>query len=590
MHHSASPPPKIFAARVLTRLLAIFVPAVLLTCGLVMVLYYRDLSNEQDLYEDADSHRVDLYADVVHREMKSIESDLLYLANQRLLRAVQSGQADTRTALEEEYVLFCDQRRIYDQIRYLDATGRERIRINYNDGRPSAVPEKELQAKADRYYFAKAMKLQPGEVFVSPFDLNIEHGEIERPLKPMIRFATPVRDPANRQVEKGGILVLNYLGQTLLNKLDQLSASYPDPVWLLNRNGAFLRGPSPTDEWGFMLGHNRDFASYFREEWGHIAPANRGHFRTANGLFIFRAPSPEGGPDARGSSERIRGSLDRIAGEAGLLIVAHVRPSVLAERSTLVLWRLLVLSGVVLSLVLVLAWYLAYAGALRRDHERHLAESEARLRLLSTRLLTAQEDERRSLSRDLHDEMGQIVTSVILDLERAAHAPDRAREDGLVARALHGANCLLERMHEISTRLRPTLLDDLGLRDGVRDLLHDFEHRTGISTRAELQFGKTQIPPAVSENIYRIIQEALTNVSKHAQSTEVSVCVCAVNGAVDVTVRDNGVGLHPADRNGTRLGILGMRERAELLGGIFTIDGQPGKGTQVHVTIPIAKS
>src|SRR6202011_612885 len=103
--------------------------------------------------------------------------DLLYLANQAVLRSFLAARAKSRQELQDEYVLFCRQRGVYDQIRYLDTTGHERVRINYNDGRCAVVSESELQAKAGRYYFAQAMLLDRGEVFVSPFDLNVEHDQ-----------------------------------------------------------------------------------------------------------------------------------------------------------------------------------------------------------------------------------------------------------------------------------------------------------------------------------------------------------------------------------------------------------------------------
>jgi signal transduction histidine kinase len=268
--------------------------------------------------------------------------------------------------------------------------------------------------------------------------------------------------------------------------------------------------------------------------------------------------------------------------------VARIPPQVLFGRATLLLDKLLLLYGVVLVLVLILAWYLAYIGVLRRDHERHLADSAARLRSLSMQLLTAQEGERRNLSRDLHDELGQVVTSVTLDLQRAAQAGERQRKDDLIGRALHGAGCLLDRIHEISTRLRPTLLDDLGLKDAVQSLLSDYERRTGIAVRAELSFEQASVSPPISENVYRILQEALTNVSKHARTKEVFVTLRMAGGVVVLTVRDQGVGLAPEALDGKRLGLLGMRERAELLDGAFFVRGEPGRGTEVQVTIPIA--
>jgi signal transduction histidine kinase len=570
-----SSPLHIYSPRVLRRLLAIVMPAALLTGGVVLALYYQDIANEYAISRQASTHRVDLHSDILLREMKAVRSDLLYLANQAVLREYLSGRAASRQAIEDEYLLFCRHRAMYDQIRYLDRQGNEAVRINYNDGRPAIVPPQELQPKASRYYFAQAMLLEQGEVFTSPFDLNIEHGQIEQPLKPVIRFATPVFDA---QGVKRGILILNYLGAVLLNKLSEVSVGESGQVWLLNREGFFLRGPRPEDEWGFMLGHDRTFASSFADEWPEIAGAGRGQFRTPRGLFTFRTlstrPEPAGGlpgPDAD---------------NAELLVVGYTPARVLDGSAPRLLERLLLLYGVVLLLLIVLAWYLAYAGVLRRDHERHLAESAARLRSLSTRLLTAQEDERRSLSRDLHDELGQVVTSMTLDLQRAAQTDEPGRKADLIGRALHGASCLLDHIHQISTRLRPTLLDDLGLKDAVQSYLCEYEQRTGITTHAELHFEPGTVPRAVSENLYRILQEALTNVAKHARAAEVFVALCVSAGQAILTVRDSGVGLVPDAADSKRLGILGMRERAELLDGRFVLKAAPGQGTRVEVVIP----
>jgi signal transduction histidine kinase len=568
--------PGIFSARVLRRVPIVFLPIALLVAAAVAGLYFLDLSNEHILHRQAGDHQTDLHADIIRREVKVVKSDLLYLANQAILADFLANRPGSRRDLEEEYALFCRQRGVYDQIRYLDDTGLERIRVNFNSGRPAAVPSKELQLKADRYYFPQTFHLGRGEVFSSPFDLNVEHDRIEQPLKPMIRFATPVFD---RQGRKRGILILNYLGAALLRKLDDVSAGSSGSVWLLDRQGYYLRGPSPEDEWGFMLGHDRSFSTSFPEEWRiHTAGAEQ-QFHTPRGLFTYRTLSLHGnGQD-----------------NPDLIVVAHIGPEVLEGRAVLLLRRLLLLAGVILVLVFVLSWYLAYIAALRRDHERHLADSAVRLHSLSAKLLTAQEDERRSLSRDLHDELGQVVTSVALDLQRAAQAGDRERKDELIHRALHGANCLLDGIHEISARLRPALLDDLGLKDAVQCLLREYERRTGIVTRAELSFGPAPasrdggLPRAVSENVYRILQEALTNVSKHARANEVHVALSVGDRAVDLTVRDNGVGLAADAVDGKRLGIPGMRERVELLNGVFALKADPGRGTEVQVSIPLTR-
>jgi signal transduction histidine kinase len=590
MAKSRTDSPGVFSAQALQRALTIFLPAALLTGCVVLALYYKDRASERALYEQAGMHLVDLQTEIISREINSVESDLLYLANQAVLRNYLSGAAASQRELEEEYRLFCRQRGVYDQIRYLDALGQERIRINYHDGHPDIVPAGELQSKAGRYYFTQAMLRDRGEVFVSPFDLNVEHEQIERPLKPTIRFATPVFD---KEGVKRGVVILNYLGSILLHKLAEVAVSFPGSALLLNQDGFFLRGPAQEDEWGFMLSHQRTFRTYYANEWPSLVGTPEGQFRTSRGLFTFRtlSPGPQQPPQGPATPPGpLFADSDGDGGRAGLRLVSHIPPSVLSSRATVLLHRLLMLYGVVLLLLLALSWYLGYTGALRRSQGQRLAESEARLRALSTQLMTAQEEERRSLSRDLHDELGQVVTAVTLDLQRAAQAGEPEKKNELIGRALDGSGRLLEQIHEISTRLRPTLLDDLGLRDAVQSFLGEYEHRTGIVPHALLRFEHDRVSAVVSENVYRILQEALTNVSKHSRSPEVFVDLHVAPGHVDLTVRDVGVGFAPEALDGRRLGLLGMRERAELLNGSFVLQAEPDKGTEIRVTLPLPET
>src|SRR5207244_2778340 len=150
-----------------------------------------------------------------------------------------------------------------------------------------------------------------------------------------------------------------------------------------------------------------------------LTGTERGQFQTAEGLFTFRMLPARGAlRPAPFSPTATADRPDTDSRDASLVLVARTSPKVLAARAEQLLSRLFMLYVVVLILVVVLAWYLAYSGALRRNHEQQLAASEARLRLLSSQLISAQEDERRSLSRDLHDELGQLVTAVSLDLQR----------------------------------------------------------------------------------------------------------------------------------------------------------------------------
>lgn len=151
--------------------------------------------------------------------------------------------------LAADYLEFSKNKKIYDQIRYLDSSGQERVRVNFNKGNPSIVQQNKLLNKGKRYYFKDAYKLNTDEVFVSPFDLNIERGQIEQPIKPMIRFGMPVFDVNG---EKQGIILLNYLGNQLLSQFRATAKELPGKVILLNRDGYSLSSDDSQQDWSFM--------------------------------------------------------------------------------------------------------------------------------------------------------------------------------------------------------------------------------------------------------------------------------------------------------------------------------------------------
>jgi hypothetical protein len=153
------------------------------------------------------------------------------------------------------------------------------------------VPETQLQSKANRYYFKKTIALNQNEVFISPFDLNIENGKVEQPLKPMIRLATPV---FNNVGEKKGIVILNYLGENLLENLTQANLTSLGEVMLVNSEGYWLKSPNSEDEWGFMFPDKQDrtFGNDYPEVWQKIKTLESGQLITNQGLFSFTTVYP----------------------------------------------------------------------------------------------------------------------------------------------------------------------------------------------------------------------------------------------------------------------------------------------------------
>jgi signal transduction histidine kinase len=216
-----------------------------------------------------------------------------------------------------------------------------------------------------------------------------------------------------------------------------------------------------------------------------------------------------------------------------------------------------------------------------------LQRSLQELHALNAQLQSVREEERTRLARELHDELGQALTAIRIDLAALKTAPGREWQsiDGILSLV----DETIRAVRRISSELRPGILDHLGLVAALEWAAEEFQTRTGIECKVSLPETNPAIDPERATALFRIFQETLTNIARHAGATEARVGLSLENGHVSLEVRDNGRGIS-ADQLAASgsLGILGMRERTLLLGGEFTIAGDPGSGTTVRVRIPIA--
>ncbi len=212
--------------------------------------------------------------------------------------------------------------------------------------------------------------------------------------------------------------------------------------------------------------------------------------------------------------------------------------------------------------------------------------SERVARDVVQRVVAAQEVERRRLARELHDETGQTLTSILLGLKSVEEkADDGATRDAIAALGRQVASAMQD-VRRIALELRPKVLDDYGLVSALERLATSFQSQTGISVDLEAQIGADRLPNEVETALYRIVQEGLTNMAKHADPSRASVLVTPKNGSVLVVLEDDGRGFDPSvKRNG--LGLEGMRERVELLEGRMTVESRAGAGTTLVVEVPV---
>jgi two-component system sensor histidine kinase UhpB len=205
--------------------------------------------------------------------------------------------------------------------------------------------------------------------------------------------------------------------------------------------------------------------------------------------------------------------------------------------------------------------------------------------------MRAQEEERRRLARDLHDEVNQALTAILLRLEALAQEspPERAPELSELKRLVNQA---MEELLNLARQLRPSALDDHGLVPALEAQLKRFSTRTGIEVRLRTDGEPNELPEVVQTAIYRVAQEALANVGRHAGATAVEVDLEADDGAAELRVRDDGVGFDPgtipragSEGPGAGLGLGGMAERARLVGGELDVRSAPGGGTSVTLRV-----
>lgn len=555
---------------------------------LIGLLSIRGRQQVLERLRDQGLQRVEIAGQLIVQQLQRTRADLLYLADNNQLMEFLDGRMEVRQKLEQEYVRFVEQTQSYDQVRCLNEEGQETIRVNFFQGKGEVVPQDQLQPKSNRYYFQEASNLNRGEVFVSRFDLNVEHGVLENPLKPVIRFLTPIHDSAGK---KRGLLVLNCLGRKLLEDLSQSRLS--GETYLVNRQGDYLRAANPQDSWGWILGHSRTFRGDFTPAWERINRGTIGPWQSTDGLFSVGIIGirPEGiywrSPREAPSSGDPHGPSTS-PGADSMIVVSHVPSTAIAAESWKLLRPLFATGVLSLAALTVVANWWARAAARNELHAREVAESENRLRILSEELLNAQETERRAISREIHDQLGQLGTAVQLDLKLAARQTDVRLVKERIQQATSTMDQLIQSMHEMASRVRLSALDDLGLSGALRSILQEFESRHGVQVVAQIDPDLDPLPTRIGEHLYRIMQEGLGNAARHAHCSAVTVTVRREERDIYMSLRDNGIGMNLAEseRKG-RLGILGMRERVELMGGEFSLESHVGQGTTIVLRIPL---
>lgn len=359
-----------------TRLFYFFgacIPLLLLAAVTTWLLYRTQQNANTSVLLSDQFKTLQIAENAIASTLDSVKSDLTFLAAQT---ALQESIGETLPSAKQEmartFLAFVASKRRYDQLRLLDVKGKEQIRINWEGGHPVIVPPSELQEKSSRYYVKAGLKLASGQIYVSQFDLNEEHGRIEQPIKPMIRFVTPVTD-ASGQIN--GLVILNVIGDKVLQDIDSAARQEHGTMWLLNDRGYWLHGGAPGDNWAFMYPDSRgkSLSSQNPLLWLQISQADVDvQTQDRGNIYTFSRIRPVTSSSSTSSD----------VNPPSWFLVSVLPASFLSAQRAQLRHKFLIAYGGLAIILVVAAAFFSGAGVRRHFAETKLRSSESQFRLL----------------------------------------------------------------------------------------------------------------------------------------------------------------------------------------------------------------
>jgi PAS domain S-box-containing protein len=366
---------------ILKRFLIIFLPLALFFGSITLFLYLKDVKTERHATERNEIFNIETQMKIVATNFNSISMDLKFLAAQNeLLHFLLNGRPEELHLLANEWLSFTTIKAVYSSIRYIDESGMEILKIDYNNGQPKSAPAEALRNISEKEYFKKAIGLSKEDVYISPFDLKLENdGES---FKPIIRFSIPLFDETGRN---RGILVLNYLGIVLVEELKKASTNAFGSTVFVNLDSYYLTSPEQDQSWGFnSSGKNiHKLKKHLPEEWQHINRKEAGQFQTDNGLVTFGTIYPlfnGSKPPPETGAHYIQAQQEKFYWKT----VSFVPIEVLAAWPEKILNRILLLYSVCLVIIAICSLLLARTSLKRKNAEEARRESEEQLRAINS--------------------------------------------------------------------------------------------------------------------------------------------------------------------------------------------------------------
>ncbi len=615
------------------RLAVIYIIAVAFVCAASFILIKKSTLENLKFEELSRISDLDYLVDEI---MGHVRSDVKYLTKQtELFRQYDSHEFERH--LNETYLQYTISKKIFDQIRYIDISGIEKVRVNLEGDSAYHVSNNKLQYKGDRYYFKEILKLDRNCIYFSPFDLNKEDGKVEEPHKPMIRIGMPVFDDDTNKI---GIVVVNYLGKNILSKLTKISNPFLHHILLLNPDGYYLKGLDCSDEWGFMFegGENKTFLNDFPVESNIVYSGDEESFYTSNGLFCFNTVWPV----KRIKEEEDKGDFQvEVQGKQMWKLISYLPDAEIKESVMIEFRKWLLFLVTTFVPMFIVFWFLAknielkqYANQKIKLNNVSLEQKNKQIFLnlqelkeLNTVLdksnnslnesneklteLNATKDKFFSiLAHDLKNPFSAILSLVKILNSEYDNFDDVKRKEMLEMLNKSGQNVfsLLENLLTWATSQRgllvfePKCINVNGLINEVVKVQSEALNRKNI----ELHFNKFENVYAFSDYymIYTVVTNLVSNAIKFTKAKgEISIQVTEENEMLKISIQDNGVGMlddqiqklfkieHSISRlgtekeKGTGLGLLLCKEFIDKNGGELWVESEINKGSTFNFTL-----
>lgn len=591
----------------------VIVAACLVLFGGSGSLFYQHVANayQQQLDAHIDEQLVVL-RDNLALELGHMSQALSFMVDQAELHD-PIGNEQGIAILSEDFLSFLNTSSFYDQVRFLDMRGRELIRANYNRGQPGLTSQADLQDKHDRYYFTEGLKLARGEVYVSPFDLNLEHGKIEAPIKPTLRLVQPVYAADGKKI---GLVVLNVLGYSILEHVGlQNKSTSAESLSLLKEDGYWLEGKNTEDLWAFMYPERKGQSLAVRspEVWQKISDADAVRAVGSQGVYLSRNLSP--------TNEFSRAGLHVEAPECAWKLVAFYSHAFLEQKLEAQNYHMIMFGA--LSFGLIVAMIILSVMRLRMQKRLH---EEAELR---SREQAMEHEKFRSvvtIAGGVGHEFNNIMTGILgytyLMRPKLAGQPELLGRLGEID-ALGQRAAKMVRHLMTFAQVDLSLHEKLCLNDLLREQVALFQQQLSSTTLIQVALPEEPVYVYADPNkLKAMVQELLGNaldavVGKPEPRISLSLSVServpadiAGSGkdmlapAACLLVMDNGCGI--AGKNlsqviepffttkesagGVGLGLSLVYGVVQSLQGQVQLDSQEGRGTSVQVCLPLQKA